>query len=169
MTLENLYILCTDLLFFQFQNVYKKMLTNTQLNKYYNKSHNKAFELADSNGLSVRVSKKGRIVFQIRYRYNDKPCRMSLGQYPNLTLAQARKQCLNWKEVIANGQNPIIEKRLGEKTVKKEITLKELYDEYFSYYKKTQACERTTERNYKAVDRYVLKSLGVIPLPQPKL
>ena len=62
------------------------MLTESWLKANHNKMHDKVFEKADRDAPSVRVSAKGKIVFQYRYRYDGKPCRLDLGVYPRLGL-----------------------------------------------------------------------------------
>ncbi len=43
-------------------------LSNTQLSKLYGKPYSAKSELADKDGLSVRISPKGTIAFQYQYR-----------------------------------------------------------------------------------------------------
>ncbi|AXF78203.1 Arm DNA-binding domain-containing protein [Erwinia tracheiphila] len=49
--------------------------------------------VADGRGLSVRVSKAGRISFVFFYRTGDRTCPpvwLTLGQYPDMSLKQPR-------------------------------------------------------------------------------
>ncbi|WP_327144002.1 Arm DNA-binding domain-containing protein [Thalassotalea sp. ND16A] len=43
--------------------------------------------MADRDGLSIRVSTTGTLTFEYRYRFHDKPARLSLGRYQAMTLA----------------------------------------------------------------------------------
>jgi hypothetical protein len=44
-------------------------------------------EKADRDGFGVRVTPKGKITFQLRFRYDGRPCRLDLGTYSILRLA----------------------------------------------------------------------------------
>ena len=82
------------------------MLTDTWLKNAKGKTYPKEFEKADRDGLGVRVSAKGKIVFQSRYRLNGKPKRPSLGTYPFTTLKQARALNTELREVLDAGKDP---------------------------------------------------------------
>ncbi|QLH64375.1 DUF4102 domain-containing protein [Serratia symbiotica] len=47
-------------------------------------------EVSDADGLSARISPKGVINFQFRYRWNGKAQRLGIGRYPAVTLKDAR-------------------------------------------------------------------------------
>ena len=47
-------------------------LTDSYLRSVLGKEHEKVFEKTDRDGLSIRVSKKGKIVFQMRYMFAGK-------------------------------------------------------------------------------------------------
>ena len=65
-------------------------LTNTWLKNNLGRERTEQHIEADRDGLSVRVSPKGKITFQMRFRYQGKQARLDLGSYPNLTLLEAR-------------------------------------------------------------------------------
>ncbi len=51
-------------------------LTDTWLRKNLGKERSKLHTESDQEGLSVRVSLKGKITFQVRFRYNGKQVRI---------------------------------------------------------------------------------------------
>ena len=53
-------------------------------------SKEQVLEKTDRDGLSARVSKKGKVTFQMRFRYGGKAARVDLGTYPLLSLKNAR-------------------------------------------------------------------------------
>lgn len=68
--------------------------------------------IADGEGLFVRVRSKkdgGGISFILRYTLAGKQHKITL---PVLTLAEARKQTITYKEIIKKGINPIVEKKI---------------------------------------------------------
>ncbi len=47
-------------------------------------------ERGDRGGLGVRITPKGKITFQLRYRYQGAAKRLDLGSYPLMSLKEAR-------------------------------------------------------------------------------
>lgn len=66
------------------------MLTDTKLRKSLGKRREKVEVISDSNGLNVRLSITGSITFFYRYRWQGKPVQLSIGEYPTISLSQAR-------------------------------------------------------------------------------
>lgn len=83
------------------------MLTDTKLRKMNGKPIEKRMEIADANGLSIRVTPTGVIAFQYRYNFDGKPRRMTLGQYDRMSLKEARELVGEYKKLLANGKDPI--------------------------------------------------------------
>ena len=67
-------------------------LSETWLKSQLGKDRDKIEEFADRDAMGVRITPKGKIVFQLRYRYNGKQHRLDLGSYPNLSLKNARAE-----------------------------------------------------------------------------
>lgn len=70
-------------------------------------ANGKYYEIADRDGLSVRVSPVGSVTFQFRYRYVGSPRRMKLGGYPETGLKQARERLRTAREILDAGIDPI--------------------------------------------------------------
>jgi len=62
-------------------------------------------------GLYLRIRKTGKKYFVSRYTFLGKNRKITLGEYPALKLAQARKMNLEIREKIANGIDPLAEKQ----------------------------------------------------------
>lgn len=67
-------------------------LSDAWLKANKDKPRDKVEVKTDRDGLSVRVSPKGKITFQLRYRYNGKAMRMDIGTYPGTSLKEARTE-----------------------------------------------------------------------------
>lgn len=67
-------------------------INKSKLKSLLNKPQEKRFELTDRDGLSVRVLQTGSISCQYQYRFQSVPKRLTLGRFPDLTLAQAREK-----------------------------------------------------------------------------
>lgn len=79
-------------------------LTDTTIRKA--KPAAKARKLFDGGGLYLEISPAGRKAWRLKYRYAGKEKRFSLGGYPAVSLADARKRQLRARELLAGGQDP---------------------------------------------------------------
>jgi len=88
-----------------------KPLTNTEVKQ--SRSKEKEYNLADGNGLYLRVKPNGTKLWLFNYSrpYTKKRANLSLGIYPNLTLAEARAKAQEYKGLLAKDIDPK-EKRL---------------------------------------------------------
>src|SRR4051812_38426925 len=67
---------------------------------------------AHTPGLALRLTEQGRRTWVLLYRNKDRRLRrLTLGTYPDLSLAKARKQAQSARGKIADGQDPATEKR----------------------------------------------------------
>jgi integrase len=92
----------------------------------------KRYEIADSGGLSVRVSPNSSITFQYRFRINGKQFRMDFGAYPDISLAEARELHRLARNEVALGKNPIEEKKERTLLDKQAITVADLVIEFMT-------------------------------------
>lgn len=81
-------------------------LTESWLAKHYRQRQPRVIEKTDADGLSCRVTVTGRIIFQLRHRVDGKSKRVDLGQYPAMTLLDARNECHRMRQQLANGITP---------------------------------------------------------------
>jgi integrase len=72
----------------------------------------KPYRLAHSRGLYVHVTAGGRKLWRMRYEFGGKEKLLSFGPYPDVTLAEARDRQLAAKQLLREGRDPGVEKRL---------------------------------------------------------
>ncbi|MGM1186183.1 tyrosine-type recombinase/integrase [Serratia liquefaciens] len=65
-------------------------ISDTKLRLLHGKPYSGSPEVSDADGLSARISPKGVINFQFRYRWNGKAQRLGIGRYPAVALKDAR-------------------------------------------------------------------------------
>jgi hypothetical protein len=80
------------------------MLTDTAIKNA--KPKEKDYSLADSRGLRLLVRSNGSKLWQYRYRLANKASIFSLGAYPEVTVAQARKARDDAYTLVCQGVNP---------------------------------------------------------------
>jgi integrase len=81
-------------------------LTDSYLRSIHGREHERVFEKTDRDGLSVRVSRKGKVVFQMRYMFAGKQRRVDIGSYPSLGLREARDEILKIRRSLDEGVDP---------------------------------------------------------------
>lgn len=82
-------------------------LTNTQVERSKYDSGGKN-ELNDGNGLFLELKPTGAKVWRFRYNHpaTNKRTKTTIGNYPEITLAQARQQREEWRTLLAQGIDP---------------------------------------------------------------
>lgn len=71
------------------------------------KKKDKDYTLADGKGLCLFVTTNGSKLWRYRYRINGKAGILSLGSYPEVSLAEAREKMMNARRDVMNKINPV--------------------------------------------------------------
>jgi integrase len=80
------------------------MLTDTKIKTL--KPKDKRYRIADANGLVLEVKPNGAKYWRYRYRFEGKANMISIGEYPFITLAQARQNRDKYKSLLNQSINP---------------------------------------------------------------
>lgn len=80
------------------------MLTDTKLRSL--KPQHKVFRLADANGLCIEVRTTGAKIWRYRYRFGDKANMLTIGEYPLVSLAEARAERDRARALVKKGVDP---------------------------------------------------------------
>lgn len=78
------------------------------------KPYSRPVKLSDSHGLYLLVNPGGSRIWYLKYRFNGKESRVSLGAYPLVSLAEARQQRDGIRKLLAQNINPA-QQRMAEK------------------------------------------------------
>ncbi|END6716407.1 site-specific integrase [Escherichia albertii] len=70
------------------------------------KPSSRPVKLSDSHGLYLLVNPGGSRIWYLKYRFNGKESRVSLGAYPLVSLAEARQQRDGIRKLLAQNINP---------------------------------------------------------------
>jgi integrase len=81
-----------------------RKLTDTKVKNIKPKS--KGFKTSDGGGLYVFTNTKGTKSFRYDFKHNDKYATITFGQYPNLSLAEARRLHEEAKSKVSKGEDP---------------------------------------------------------------
>ena len=72
----------------------------------------KPYKMSDGGGLFLLVNPRGGKLWRQKYRFLGKEQLLSHGQYPDVTLAQARKKRDEAHAMLAEGRDPGVQKKL---------------------------------------------------------
>lgn len=70
------------------------------------KPTDKAYRLYDERGLYLEVAPTGGKWWRLKYRFNGKEKRLSLGVFPEIALKDARDRCDAIRKLLAEGIDP---------------------------------------------------------------
>ena len=76
------------------------------------------YKLFDGDGLYLEVKPTGRKVWRIKYRLFGKESTYTVGDYPAVTLSQARAITREVKQKVLNGIDPVAQ-RQAKKGIKR--------------------------------------------------
>lgn len=79
--------------------------------KNLSRKNSKQVKFADGGGLYIHLSESGSKLWRMSYRFEGKQKMLCFGQYPAISLRQARLLRDNAKELLANGLDPMAEKK----------------------------------------------------------
>lgn len=137
-------------------------LTEAWLKANNGKSREKVEEVADRDSMSVRISPKGKIVFQLRYRFAGKAERLDLGTYPHLSLKDARSKVSDMRSLLDKGMNPKVEIRVQQQKYIDATTLKEVFDDWYeSYCVKKKTFAKDIRNSF---EHHVFPEIGDLPI-----
>lgn len=131
--------------------------------------------LADGAGLRLVVHPNGSKYWQLRFTIDGKESSMQLGQYPGLSLAQARELRDSARAEAKAGRSPVTERRIrkAENQQRSEETFRKIAADWKTHgethpNKKTGRVWSLThvQRNDNLVRNYLLPDLGDLPIQE---
>jgi integrase len=138
-------------------------LTDTEVRKA--KAKDVAYRLSDARSLYVWVTPAGGKLWRWSYKYEGKEKLMSFGKYPEVTLAMARDRHVEARRLLANGLDPMAQRKVA-KTAAKTVaensfqTIAYLWFNHWRAEKSPQHVDATRRR----MEANILPRLGVRPI-----
>lgn len=84
----------------------KKIIPLTEIKIKNAKSKAQAYKLFDGDGLFLLITPSGGKLWRLKYRFNDKEKTLTLGQYPAISLLNARCKRDDARRLLANNVDP---------------------------------------------------------------
>ncbi|MDO4440607.1 MAG: tyrosine-type recombinase/integrase [Moraxella sp.] len=142
------------------------MLNDTQIKKL--KPKDRVYRVTDQHGLTLEVRPNGKKYWYYRFSFDGKATMMLIGEYPLVSLIDARQKHLNARSLLKSGVNPITEQRK-----EKQLAMQERQDLFkhhaASFIAKKSADGRSPgyirQLNY-TVNTYLNPNFGNKPISQ---
>lgn len=90
----------------------------------------KPIRASDGDGLTFVISPGGHAAWALRYRVGARRPEMTLGPYPALGLSEARKMALQKRAEIAQGKDPLGDRRKAKAAAVKDWSVRRLAKDY---------------------------------------
>ena len=142
-----------------------KPLSDTEIKQA--KPKTKEYNLADGNGLYLRVKPNGTKLWLFNYSrpYTRKRANLSFGQYPALTLANARQKRQGNLELLAQNIDPLThrkdQQRLNAEAISNTF---EVVARGWHQVKRSKITEQHAEGTLRSLVLHLFPKLGPIPI-----
>src|SRR4051812_4839272 len=124
-------------------------------------------KLSDGGNLYLLVSPAGGKLWRLNYRYLGKQKTVSLGSYPDVTLAMARERALETKKLLASGRDPAVQAKLAKitRTIQAGNTFNVVADEYLAKYEREGRAKATVVKARWLID-FARTDIGLRPISE---
>lgn len=129
----------------------------------------KPYKMADGEGLYLEVTPSGTKYWRLKYRLHGREKRISIGAYPAVSIADARKAKDELKKEISSGIDPVLKRLQAAQTnaLKQQLDFKSMAMEW--YWKQVPLWKPKHANIIKhRFEKYIFPSLGSFPLADIK-
>ncbi|MAZ65509.1 MAG: integrase [Kangiellaceae bacterium] len=142
-----------------------KPLTNTEVKQA--KPKDKLYKLSDGGGLQLHVKPNGSKLWRLDYirPYTKKRTCLSLGSYPSISLAEARKEREQAKELLAKNIDPQEHRNEQKKQFEAAFnnTLESIASQWLEV-KKSSITEAHAKDTLSSLEKHIYPQLGMLPI-----
>jgi len=128
------------------------------------KPKDKAFKLSDGGGLFLLVNPSGSRYWRLKYYFLGKEKTLSIGVYPDVSLASARQVTLTAREEIAAGKDPTREKKLN-KLKNQNNTFAEIAEDWWNNQKGGWTPDHS-RRVWISIEKEIIPKIGQIAISE---
>lgn len=123
------------------------------------------YRLVDERGLHLLVRPNGSKLWQFRYRFQGKEKTASLGQYPDVGLADARERREAARKVLAQGADPVqVRRDIAAATLAaSKITFETVAREWWAHWSATRS-DSHVQYVMRRLEQNVFPAIGARPV-----
>lgn len=141
-------------------------LTPSQIERTL-KPKDKSYRVADSNGLCLEIRPTGRKYWRYRYRFLGKLQMLALGEYPLVSLAEAREKRDKAKALLAKGKHPSREKKAEKlrKSIEGGNTFEAVARRWMEI-KSKGLNSKYAKQSLERLEQHVFPRIGALPIKE---
>ncbi len=142
-----------------------RMLSDSKIKTL--KPTEKMYRILDAERLYIEVRPSGKKIWRFKYTLNGKEGTISFGEYPSVSLADARKRKEDAKVLLAKGINPVEDRnqKEEEKRAATNNSFKAITEEFIKEKMKYKS-EGYVDRFKGAMERDIYKIIGNKPIKE---
>jgi integrase len=142
------------------------MLTVTAISKA--KPTDKQYRMPDERGLVLLVRPNGSKLWQLRFRHDGKEKTASLGQFPDVSLSDARAKRDKARELVAAGSDPVEVKRTERKAkaTANENNFEAVGREWWAHWKAGRTSTSHVDQTLRRLEADVFPAIGKRPVAE---
>lgn len=138
-------------------------LTNTRVKQI--EPRDKDYKEFDGNGLYLHIKTNGSKYWRLKYRFNGKEKLLSIGVYPRVSLAKARKAANKARDQIEEGIDPSLEKKKSKQDalIKQENSFEVIAKEWWGK-QKGRWSEKHADKVLRSLEINIFPDIGYRPV-----
>jgi hypothetical protein len=139
------------------------MLTDVRVRNAKRKA--KPYKLFDGGGLFLLVSLSGTKLWRFKYTFAGKERLAALGEYPDVSLIEARRRPGAARELVAQGRDPVQQARINRAKAHTDaaMTFEALAREWLAK-ERSHSAEVTADRNQWILEAHIFPQVGALPI-----
>ncbi|MGE0109612.1 MAG: tyrosine-type recombinase/integrase [Bdellovibrionales bacterium] len=124
----------------------------------------RVYTISDGNGLSLRIKPNGSKSWLFRYRYDGKPKTISLGQYPLISLQEARSKREDSRKTVSEGKNPSVIRKIekAQTTASTNMTFKDYAKDWLKV-KGADLDDKTIRAHKSKLKHHIYPEIAALP------
>lgn len=129
------------------------------------KPKDKAYKLFDGGGLYLEVKPPNSKLWRLKYRYLGKEKKLCIGEYPIITLAEARNHRDEAKKLLANGHDPsAVKQEIKQEKIQEQANTFEAIAREWHKHKSHEWSEVNAQTVIDRLERDVFPGIGKYPI-----
>lgn len=141
-------------------------LTDTQIRKA--QCTDKPVKLFDGDGLLLHLMPTGSKIWRVAYRVDGKQKLLTVGKYPEVTLADAREKCREARKLLAIEVDPLVQRKAAKvaKIAANENNFEAVAREWWAHWKAGRTSDHHVAQTLRRLEADVFPAIGTRPIAE---